>query len=139
MKYARISNNMAVDVRDTHPHGFFTPDIEAQFVTVPDDVQDGYLYDGEVFTAPPAPIPPTQEDIDAAAAGQAAALSLAAQAAIRAQIASLEAAQLMPRATREFMLLMMQSMFTSEQLAGNPGYVAVKAFDDQINALRGQL
>ena len=55
------------------------------------------------------------------------------------QIARLESQQLMPRATREFMLLSMESMFTAEQLALNPGYVAVKAFDSDIANLRAQL
>lgn len=55
------------------------------------------------------------------------------------QIRTLETQQLMPRATREFMLLSMESMFTAEQLALNPGYVAVKAFDVQIAGLRAQL
>lgn len=59
--------------------------------------------------------------------------------AIRAQIKQLEAEQLMPRATREFMLLFMETNFTPELLAVNPGYQAVKAFDNQIVALRGQL
>lgn len=59
--------------------------------------------------------------------------------AIRAQIKSLEQAQLMPRATREFMLLFMEGSFTSTQLAANIGYQGVKAFDNQIKALRDQL
>ena len=59
--------------------------------------------------------------------------------AIRTQIKQLEAEQLMPRATREFMLLFMETSFTPAQLAANPGYQAVKAFDDQIKALRAQL
>lgn len=58
---------------------------------------------------------------------------------IRAQIKALEAEQLMPRATREFMLLFMETNFTPEVLALNPGYQAVKAFDNQIAALRAQL
>jgi hypothetical protein len=59
--------------------------------------------------------------------------------AIRAEISRLEQSQLMPRATREFMLLSMQGMATPEQLAGNYGYQAVLAFDEQINALRAAL
>ena len=68
MRYARVPNNIAVDVRDTHPKGFFTPDIEAQFVVVPDAVQNGWLFDGTTYEAPPAPIPPTPAEIAAAAA-----------------------------------------------------------------------
>lgn len=59
--------------------------------------------------------------------------------AIRAQIKALETEQLMPRATREFMLLFMETQFTPEVLALNPGYMAVKAFDNQIKDLRAQL
>lgn len=59
--------------------------------------------------------------------------------AIRAQIKQLESEQLLPRATREFMLLFMETQFTPEVLAQNPGYQAVKAFDNQIKDLRAQL
>ena len=59
--------------------------------------------------------------------------------AIQAQIDSLERQELMPRATREFMLLAMEAQASAEVLAVNPGYVAVKAFDLQIAALRAQL
>jgi hypothetical protein len=59
--------------------------------------------------------------------------------AIRAQIKALEAEQLMPRATREFMLTFMEMNALAEVLAVNHGYQAVKAFDNQINALRDQL
>jgi hypothetical protein len=58
---------------------------------------------------------------------------------IKAQIASLEQSQLMPRATREFMLMFMEANATPEILAANFGYQAVKAFDLQIKALRDQL
>lgn len=58
---------------------------------------------------------------------------------IRAQIKAMEQAQLMPRATREFMLLFIETSFTPAQLAQNIGYVGIKAFDAQIKALRDQL
>lgn len=58
---------------------------------------------------------------------------------IRAQIKQLEAEQLMPRATREFMLAFMELNAPAEVLAVNPGYQAVKAFDNQIKALRDLL
>lgn len=59
--------------------------------------------------------------------------------AIRAKIKQLEAEQLMPRATREFMLTFMELNAPAEVLAVNPGYQAVKAFDNQIKALRDLL
>jgi hypothetical protein len=58
---------------------------------------------------------------------------------IRAQIKQLEAEQLMPRATREFMLTFMEMNAPAEVLAVNPGYQAVKAFDNEIKALRDLL
>lgn len=59
--------------------------------------------------------------------------------AIRAQIKQLEAEQLMPRAVREYMLLDLEYRFPADVLAVNPGYQAVKAFDNQIKALRDLL
>lgn len=58
---------------------------------------------------------------------------------IRAQIKRMEQEQLMPRGTREFMLLFMEGSFTPAQLAQNIGYAGIKAFDNQIKALRDQL
>ena len=55
---------------------------------------------------------------------------------LKAEIAAMEIGNLMPRATREFMLLFMESQGKPEQLAKNIGYVKVKAFDEQIIALR---
>lgn len=52
MKFARIVNYQAVDVRSESPEGFFHPDIAAQFVEVPDDVQDGWTLDDGVWSAP---------------------------------------------------------------------------------------
>mgnify|MGYP000544162106 CR=1 FL=1 len=67
--YARIQNGYATDVRSDSPVGCFTDNLVAEFVTVPDDVQNGWLWDGTVFAAPPGP---TQEQLDAIAAAQAA-------------------------------------------------------------------
>lgn len=64
---------------------------------------------------------------------------LDAKSVITQKIDQLERSQLMPRATREFMLLFMEGNFTVEQLALNPGYQAVKAFDNSIIALRVEL
>ena len=61
--------------------------------------------------------------------------------AIIAQITQLEDQQLLPRISREFMLL---SFATQAAAAGvdpnaNIAYVKLKEFDDQITALRNQL
>ncbi len=77
----------------------------------------------------------TQEELDAIAALP----QPDPKDAIRTQIKQLEAEQLMPRATREFMLTFMELNAPAEVLAVNPGYQAVKAFDLQIKALRDLL
>lgn len=58
---------------------------------------------------------------------------------VKAEIAQMEREVMMPRAVREFMLAFMEANFTVQQLSGNPGYQKVKAFDNQIKALRETL
>ena len=53
-----------------------------------------------------------------------------------AQIRALEVEQIMPRATREFMLLTMETDYTPQVLAQHAGYDKLKAFDTQIAQLR---
>lgn len=68
MKYARIINSIAVDTRDTSPENYFTPNIVAEFVTVPDQVEDGWSKATGDWIAPPpvipAPPPPRQWTAD---------------------------------------------------------------------------
>ena len=59
--------------------------------------------------------------------------------AVQAEIDSLERNAIMPRATREFMLLTLESMATPEQLQAHHGYKAVKAFDEMIALKRKEL
>ena len=61
--------------------------------------------------------------------------------AIRAEIASLEAKQLLPRITREFMLGVVEAQYASEGVDPyvNEGYVRLKEFDQYIASLREQL
>lgn len=59
--------------------------------------------------------------------------------AIQSKIAELESASMLPRVTREFMLVYMESQATPAQLASLPAYVKVKALDTEIAALRSQL
>lgn len=84
--YARIQNGTAVDVRSESPVGCFTDNFVAEFVTVPDDVRNGWLWDGSAFAAPPDPVLPTQEELDAIAAEEAARALTAARAALIRQI-----------------------------------------------------
>ena len=61
MKYARIVNNSAVDVRSDSPEGLFVPTLVADFIEVPDTVENGWsLADGE-WTAPVVYVPTDAE------------------------------------------------------------------------------
>ena len=56
--YARIINNVAVDVSAT-PAQHFHPTLAAQFVAVPDTVKPGWIKSGGTWAAPPeAPAAP---------------------------------------------------------------------------------
>lgn len=61
MKYARIINESAVDIA-TDPAAQYHPDIAAQFVEVPDEVQQGWVLDDDgtwsapVIEAAPEPV-----------------------------------------------------------------------------------
>lgn len=55
MKYARIINNVAVDVRSDNPENYFTPEIASQFVEVPDQIEDHWYLINDVWTAPIIP------------------------------------------------------------------------------------
>jgi len=68
MKYARISNTYAVDVRTDSPEGCYTPNIVAEFVEVPDDVQEGWVLADGNWSAPVVYTPSAQELADAQAA-----------------------------------------------------------------------
>lgn len=57
MKYARIVSNTAVDVRMKSPDGCFHPEISAQFVAVPDQVEDGWTLIDGVWAAPVIVVP----------------------------------------------------------------------------------
>ena len=66
-------------------------------------------------------------------------LAEAAKQQAKAEIERLEREQMLPRATREFMLTFMELNASAEVLAANYGYRAVKAFDEDIKRLRAQL
>jgi hypothetical protein len=63
------------------------------------------------------------------------------QPSVADQIDTLERAQLLPRVTREFMLLQFQAIAAQQGIdpMTNIAYAKLKAFDDQITALRAQL
>ena len=113
MRAARIENGVVADLWEVPSLDCYGS--EVFLVEAPEDVKIGATYDVDGFTNPPA------------------------ERNVQAEIDALERSQLMPRATREFMLLSMEAQFTPTQLAKNPGYQAVKAFDNQIVALRALL
>lgn len=63
------------------------------------------------------------------------------KAAILAEIASLESQNLLPRVTREFMLLQFEAIAAERGIdpSANLGYVRLKALDERIANLRAQL
>ena len=61
MKFARIVADHAVDVRTEAPEGFFTPEVVAEFVEVPDQVENGWLLNDGIWSAPPPAPPPAPE------------------------------------------------------------------------------
>jgi hypothetical protein len=59
MKWARKVNNFAVDVRTTSPEGYYTEVVVAEFINVPDEVENMWFYDDETQTwLPEEPQPP---------------------------------------------------------------------------------
>ena len=63
MKYARIINGIAVDVRTDSPEGVFTPEIAAEFVEIPDNVEDHWILTGTDWNAPVIPEPVVEEPL----------------------------------------------------------------------------
>lgn len=88
-------------------------------------VWTGIAWELRAVPPPPPPEPPAPSPTESELA--------------KLRIEILEREQMMPRATREFMLTFMEVSFTPEQLALNYGYQAVKAFDNEIVALRAHL
>lgn len=55
MKYAYTQNNIVAQVLRVPPTNIYSAEVAAQFVECPNDVDVGWLWDGEQFTAPPVP------------------------------------------------------------------------------------
>ena len=55
MKYAYTQNNTVVQVLRVPPTNIYAPEFAGEFVDCSDDVEVGWRWDGEQFTAPPAP------------------------------------------------------------------------------------
>ena len=84
--YARIQNGVVCDARAESPIGCYVDEFAAQFVSIPDGVGNGWLFDGTDFAAPPEPPAPTQEELDAIAAAEAARVLTAARKSLIHQI-----------------------------------------------------
>jgi len=84
MKWAYNNNGVLYDVVMTHPSILFPQGYADQFIEVPDEAVNGWLWDGENVSEPPAPEPmpvpppPTKEEL------------LAQLQALQAQIIALE-------------------------------------------------
>ena len=84
MKWAYNNNGVLYDVVMTHPSILFPQGYADQFIEVPDKAVNGWLWDGETVTEPPAPEPapapppPSKEEL------------LAQLQALQAQIEALE-------------------------------------------------
>ncbi|MBY0475368.1 MAG: hypothetical protein K2Q13_09975 [Nitrosomonas sp.] len=50
-KFARLVNNVAIDVVGGNPADYFHPDIAAQFEAVPNEVEAGWIFDDDVWSA----------------------------------------------------------------------------------------
>jgi hypothetical protein len=71
MKWAYNDNGVLYDVVMTHPSILFPQGYADQFIEVPDEAVNGWFWDGENVTEPPAPElalapappPPTKEQL----------------------------------------------------------------------------
>ena len=82
MKYARIQNTYAVDVRSDSPEGCYTPNIVAEFVQVPNEVMNGWILTDGTWAAPVI-YTPSAEELAARAEAQLAATKEALSASVR--------------------------------------------------------
>ena len=55
--YARNVNDVAVDVTTTDPTTIYYPTVAAEFIVVPADVENGWVFDGSNWSAPVIPEP----------------------------------------------------------------------------------
>lgn len=62
MKYAFVESGVVVEVVRVDPFGIFNTGYASKFVEVPDEVEPGWVFDGESF-APPVPAPDPIPDL----------------------------------------------------------------------------
>jgi hypothetical protein len=56
MKYAYIESNIAREVVQTNPANLFQPAYAALFISVPDEVKQGWIKSGSTYSAPPVAV-----------------------------------------------------------------------------------
>lgn len=66
MKYAYPESGVVQEVVRVDPYGIFAASYAALFVACPDEVEAGWLWDGEVFSPPPPPAELSQFERDEA-------------------------------------------------------------------------
>ena len=55
MKYAYIQDNTVAQVLRVPPSNIYAPEFAEQFIECPDEVEPGWLWDGDSFLQPPGP------------------------------------------------------------------------------------
>lgn len=63
MKYAFNNNGILQDVVMNHPARLFSLAYADQFIIVPDEAQNGWLWDGQTASPPPEPEPVVPQEI----------------------------------------------------------------------------
>lgn len=53
MRFAYIQNGIVYDAISVDPKSVFYPDYASRFISVPDEVQSGWTFDGNNFLPPP--------------------------------------------------------------------------------------
>ena len=76
MKYAHITNGIVDFACENNPVNLFASSYAAEFITAPDDVQPGWLYDGNTFTVPEKTPEQLREEAKAARASAVAAITV---------------------------------------------------------------
>lgn len=92
MKYAIIENGVVGEVVRVNPARLFQAGYAAQFVEVPDEVEQFWRFDGEHYSAPPEPPPVIPSSVTMRQA-RLALLATGKLAAVDAAIAGMDSPQ----------------------------------------------
>ena len=64
MKYAFIESGQVIEVARVNPFGIFSHSYASKFVEVPDEVEPGWIFDGDGYSPAPEPPAPSQFEKD---------------------------------------------------------------------------